>query len=120
MLAAEVVIYAVGVTWLAIVLQVGPGAAVSEGLTPFLAGDAIKAAVAAGLLPGAWKLACRSQAPAVRRGQSVPARRLGTGRPPRWQAALRDWHQAAKMPSGTGAPPSARSAPLHADMADSS
>ncbi len=27
------------------------------GLTPFLAGDAIKAAIAAMLLPGAWKLA---------------------------------------------------------------
>jgi hypothetical protein len=26
-------------------------------LTPFLAGDAIKAAIAAALLPGAWKLA---------------------------------------------------------------
>ena len=30
--------------------------ALSEGFTPFVAGDAIKAVIAAGLLPGAWWL----------------------------------------------------------------
>lgn len=59
MLAGEIVIYAVGVTWLAFYLQLGPATAISEGLTPFLAGDAIKAAIAAGLLPAAWALAGR-------------------------------------------------------------
>jgi biotin transport system substrate-specific component len=34
--------------------------AIALGLTPFLAGDAIKAAIAAVLLPGAWKLAGRN------------------------------------------------------------
>lgn len=59
MLAGEVAIYAVGVTWLAVSLHLGARAAISDGLTPFLAGDAIKAAIAAGLLPAAWRLAGR-------------------------------------------------------------
>ena len=37
-------------------LHVGLAKAIALGLTPFLAGDAIKAAVAAVLLPGAWRL----------------------------------------------------------------
>ncbi|MDA8342845.1 MAG: biotin transporter BioY [Actinomycetota bacterium] len=57
MVAGEVVMYAVGVVWLAADLHLSAGKAISEGLTPFLAGDAIKAAIAAGLLPAAWKLA---------------------------------------------------------------
>jgi biotin transport system substrate-specific component len=59
MLAAEVVIYAFGLTWLAIDLHLGASATIAAGLTPFLAGDAIKAALAAGLLPAAWWLAGR-------------------------------------------------------------
>jgi biotin transport system substrate-specific component len=57
MVAGEVVMYAFGVTWLALSLHLSASAAISEGFTPFLAGDAIKAAIAAGLLPGAWWLA---------------------------------------------------------------
>jgi biotin transport system substrate-specific component len=57
MVAAEVVIYAFGLTWLAIDLHLGASATIADGLTPFLAGDAIKAAIAAGLLPAAWWLA---------------------------------------------------------------
>ena len=59
MLAGEVVIYAVGMTWLALDLHLGASATIAAGLTPFLAGDAIKAALAAGLLPAAWKIAGR-------------------------------------------------------------
>ncbi|MGO9581355.1 MAG: biotin transporter BioY [Acidimicrobiales bacterium] len=59
MVAGEVVLYAVGVSWLAVSLHVGPQRAVALGLTPFLAGDAIKAAIAAVLLPGAWKMVGR-------------------------------------------------------------
>ncbi len=59
LLAAEVVIYAFGLTWLAIDLHLGASATIADGLTPFLAGDAIKAALAAGLLPAAWWLAGR-------------------------------------------------------------
>ncbi|MGB6454768.1 MAG: biotin transporter BioY [Streptosporangiaceae bacterium] len=62
MIAAEVVIYAFGLTWLALDLHLGAGATLSDGLTPFLAGDAIKAAIAAGLLPLVWwKLPTRQQ-----------------------------------------------------------
>lgn len=61
MLAGEVVIYAVGVTWLALDLHVGAGRAIALGLTPFLIGDAIKVVLAAGLLPAAWRLAGSGQ-----------------------------------------------------------
>jgi biotin transport system substrate-specific component len=57
MIAGEIVMYGVGVIWLGLYLHVDAAKAISLGLTPFLAGDAIKAAVAAVLLPGAWKLA---------------------------------------------------------------
>ncbi len=56
MVAGEVVMYGVGVVWLAASLHVGAGRAVALGLTPFLAGDAIKAAIAAAMLPAAWKI----------------------------------------------------------------
>jgi len=56
MVAGEIVMYGAGVAWLAVYLHVGPAEAISLGLTPFLAGDAIKAAIAALLLPAAWKL----------------------------------------------------------------
>jgi biotin transport system substrate-specific component len=59
MLVGEVLIYAFGCAWLAIDLHLGAGATLSDGLRPFLIGDAIKAAIAAGLLPAAWKLAGR-------------------------------------------------------------
>jgi biotin transport system substrate-specific component len=35
------------------------GAALSMGVRPFLVGDALKVLLAAGLLPGAWRLARR-------------------------------------------------------------
>jgi biotin transport system substrate-specific component len=57
MVIGEIVMYGVGVTWLALYLHVGASRAIHLGLTPFLAGDAIKAALAALLLPAAWKLA---------------------------------------------------------------
>jgi len=57
MLAGEVMIYAVGVVWLALSLHVGASRAIALGLTPFLIGDGIKLALAAALLPTAWKLA---------------------------------------------------------------
>jgi len=57
MVVGEVLMYGVGVTWLAFDLHVGAGKAIALGLTPFLAGDAVKAGLAALLLPTAWKLA---------------------------------------------------------------
>ena len=55
MFVGEFLIYLVGVPWLAIDLHIGLGKAISLGLTPFLAGDAIKAGISALLLPTAWR-----------------------------------------------------------------
>ncbi|MDQ2758212.1 MAG: biotin transporter BioY [Actinomycetota bacterium] len=59
MLAGNAVIYAVGVPWLMATAHVGLARGLALGLTPFLLGDAIKLAVASGLLPSAWKLTGR-------------------------------------------------------------
>ncbi|PWI18404.1 biotin transporter BioY [Streptomyces sp. Act143] len=56
MLLGEAIIYAVGVPYLAVATGMSASAAVAAGLTPFLIGDALKAALAMGLLPSAWKL----------------------------------------------------------------
>jgi biotin transporter BioY len=56
MALGNALIYLIGVPWLAAALHIGLGKAIALGLTPFLIGDAIKAALAAGLLPGAWRL----------------------------------------------------------------
>ncbi|MFG2132426.1 biotin transporter BioY [Streptomyces sp. NPDC048751] len=59
MLVGEAIIYAVGVPYLAYAADISASAAVAAGLTPFLIGDALKAALAMGLLPTAWKLTQR-------------------------------------------------------------
>ncbi|MFI1991818.1 biotin transporter BioY [Actinoplanes sp. NPDC020271] len=56
MVLANLIVYAVGVTWLAVSLHLGVGAALKAGLFPFLLGDALKILIAAGLLPAAWRL----------------------------------------------------------------
>ena len=57
MLVGEILIYAFGCAWLAVDLHLGAAATLKDGFTPFVIGDAIKAAIAAGLLPLAWRLA---------------------------------------------------------------
>ncbi|MDJ0379817.1 biotin transporter BioY [Streptomyces sp. G-G2] len=59
MAAGSALVYAVGVPYLALSTGMSASAAVAAGLTPFLIGDALKAALAMGLLPAAWKLADR-------------------------------------------------------------
>ena len=56
MLLGEAIIYAVGVPYLAYAAGLPAATAIAVGLTPFLIGDALKAALAMGLLPTAWKL----------------------------------------------------------------
>lgn len=56
MVAGEVVLFAVGVTWLGIDLHVGAAQAIALGFTPFVIGEIVKTALAALLLPGAWKV----------------------------------------------------------------
>jgi biotin transport system substrate-specific component len=52
-------IYAVGVPWLMAMTHSGLNAAFTMGVRPFLIGDALKVLLAAGLLPGAWRLVRR-------------------------------------------------------------
>ena len=56
MLLGEAIIYAVGVPYLAYAAHMPLTAAIAAGLTPFLIGDALKAALAMGALPTTWKL----------------------------------------------------------------
>jgi biotin transport system substrate-specific component len=55
MAAGTAIIYLFGVTWLMFAIHVDLAEGIALGLTPFLLGDAIKALLAAGLLPAAWK-----------------------------------------------------------------
>jgi len=61
MVVGEIIIYAFGLTWLALDLHLSASTTLAYGFTPFVAGDAIKAAIAAGLLPVAWQLAGRKR-----------------------------------------------------------
>ncbi|MFC8919659.1 biotin transporter BioY [Streptomyces sp. NPDC057116] len=56
MALGSLIIYAVGVPYLALATGMSLPQAVAAGLTPFLIGDALKAALAMGVLPTAWKL----------------------------------------------------------------
>ncbi len=54
MVAGEVVLYAFGVCWLAIMTNIR--SALVIGLFPFIVGDILKVALAAAVLPAGWKL----------------------------------------------------------------
>ncbi|MFI1221400.1 MULTISPECIES: biotin transporter BioY [unclassified Streptomyces] len=56
MVLGSAIIYAIGVPYLALSTGMSLSAAVAAGLTPFLIGDALKAALAMGALPAAWKV----------------------------------------------------------------
>ena len=56
MVLGNLAIYAVGVPGLMIIAGMGLGQALLLGVVPFLVGDALKIALAAGLLPATWKL----------------------------------------------------------------
>jgi biotin transport system substrate-specific component len=56
MALGNLVIYALGVGWLAYGVGLGLGDALAKGLLPFLLGDALKIALAAGVLPAGWRL----------------------------------------------------------------
>ncbi|MEV5505118.1 biotin transporter BioY [Streptomyces orinoci] len=59
MALGSAIIYAVGVPYLALAAHLSLSQAVAAGLTPFLIGDALKAALAMGVLPSAWRLVGR-------------------------------------------------------------
>jgi biotin transport system substrate-specific component len=56
LVVGNVVIYAFGVAGLIAATGMGLSTALAKGVVPFLVGDLIKIAVAAALLPAAWKL----------------------------------------------------------------
>jgi biotin transport system substrate-specific component len=56
MLTGNVVIYLVGLPWLAAVLGTNLEKTLEYGLYPFVAGDVFKLYLAAALLPGAWRI----------------------------------------------------------------
>jgi biotin transport system substrate-specific component len=59
MLTGNVLIYLVGLPWLAVVLHTNLEKAFEYGLYPFVAGDLFKVYLAAAALPGAWRLVGR-------------------------------------------------------------
>lgn len=59
LLACSSIIFACGVAGLMLTLDMPLGEALVEGVLPFLPGDLFKSALAAGLLPGAWRLVDR-------------------------------------------------------------
>lgn len=59
MVLGNLIIYAIGTTWLAQDLGVSAGKAFDLGVRPFLGTDAIKVAFAALAFPAAWRLARR-------------------------------------------------------------
>jgi biotin transport system substrate-specific component len=58
MVLGTAIIFGLGVTWLAIFLG-DANKAIAGGLTPFLVGAVVKIALAAVVLPFAWKLAAK-------------------------------------------------------------
>ena len=69
MLIGQVIIFTLGVAWLGNALGVPAQKAMEFGLYPFVIGDVIKLALAAGLLPTAWRLIKdRAGGPSFKRG----------------------------------------------------
>jgi biotin transport system substrate-specific component len=60
--AGTLVVFAIGLPWLSVALGLDLGQTLNGGLFPFLIGGAIKALIAAGLLPLAWWGANRLEA----------------------------------------------------------
>ena len=58
--AGQAVIFAVGVPWLAVSAGLSASQALDAGFYPFVLGGLVKAAVAAAVLAGAWRLTRRS------------------------------------------------------------
>lgn len=60
MVLCSILILGLGSTWLAIVLQTSMADALAKGAFPFIPGDLVKIAIAALLLPGAWRIVGRT------------------------------------------------------------
>ena len=60
MLTGNVIIYLVGLPWLAVVLNTNLEKTLEYGLYPFVPGDVFKLYLAAAVLPGAWRVVERT------------------------------------------------------------
>ncbi len=58
--AGQAVVFAIGVPWLALATGMSAAQALEAGFYPFILGGLVKAAVAAAVLGGAWRVARRS------------------------------------------------------------
>ena len=63
MLTGNVVIYLVGLPWLAEKIDAGLETTLEQGLYPFVVGDLLKLYLAGALLPSAWRLVERARGP---------------------------------------------------------
>jgi biotin transport system substrate-specific component len=63
MVAGNLIIYVLGISWLMADLGVGLARGLELGVLPFLPGDAIKIVLALGLMPAAWRLVGRAGRP---------------------------------------------------------
>ena len=63
MLTGNLLIYAVGLPWLAVVLNTNLEKTLEFGLYKFVPGDVLKLYLAAALLPTAWRLVERVRRP---------------------------------------------------------
>jgi biotin transport system substrate-specific component len=52
----SLIVFGIGVPWLAISADLTPAQAIAAGFTPFILGGIVKAVLAAALLPAAWRL----------------------------------------------------------------
>jgi biotin transport system substrate-specific component len=61
MLTGNVIVYLVGLPWLAVVLNTNLEQTLEYGLYPFVPGDLFKLYLAAAVLPTAWRLVTRAR-----------------------------------------------------------
>lgn len=61
MFIGELIVFAVGVPWLANAVGLSAEQALATGLYPFVIGDTLKVLLAAGLLPAAWRVVGRDR-----------------------------------------------------------
>ncbi len=62
MLPGILIIYVIGVSWLAVAYHLSLMQAIIEGMLPFIAGDLVKVVIAAALLPSLWQILRRFSA----------------------------------------------------------
>jgi biotin transport system substrate-specific component len=60
MAVGDVIIFAIGVPWLAVTHHLNASTAIADGLTPFVWGELIKAGIAGVALPSSWRLVDRA------------------------------------------------------------